>query len=114
MNERCIANECLEKTGFSYTLSLINGKYKMTILYVPEIKYQEYVLSDWRRFTNIYFSLSSSIDEISNDNIAVWSKGDTIYIEGIGIVSIYDTLGKLVYKGDSRESSNRTKRYLYS
>lgn len=77
--------------------------YKNAILYVPEIKYQEYVLSDWRRFTNIYFSLSSSIDEISNDNIAVWSKGDTIYIEGIGIVSIYDTLGKLVYKGDSRE-----------
>ena len=33
MNERCIANECLETTGFSYTLSLINGKYKMTILY---------------------------------------------------------------------------------
>ncbi len=33
MNKRCIANECLETTGFSYTLSLINGKYKMTILY---------------------------------------------------------------------------------
>ena len=27
MNNRCIANECLETTGFSYTLSLINGKY---------------------------------------------------------------------------------------
>lgn len=33
MNKRCIANECLSSTGFSYTLSLINGKYKMTILY---------------------------------------------------------------------------------
>ena len=33
MTERCIANECLSSTGFSYTLSLINGKYKMTILY---------------------------------------------------------------------------------
>ena len=33
MNERCIANENLSGTGFSYTLSLINGKYKMTILY---------------------------------------------------------------------------------
>ena len=33
MSERCIAQECLETTGFSYTLSLINGKYKMTILY---------------------------------------------------------------------------------
>ena len=33
MNKRCISQECLETTGFSYTLSLINGKYKMTILY---------------------------------------------------------------------------------
>lgn len=33
MSERCIANESLGTTGFSYTLSLINGKYKMTILY---------------------------------------------------------------------------------
>ena len=33
MDKRCIANECLSGTGFSYTLSLINGKYKMTILY---------------------------------------------------------------------------------
>ena len=33
MGQRCIADECLETTGFSYTLSLINGKYKMTILY---------------------------------------------------------------------------------
>lgn len=33
MDERCIASENLKDTGFSYTLSLINGKYKMTILY---------------------------------------------------------------------------------
>ncbi|MCI9083178.1 MAG: helix-turn-helix transcriptional regulator [Lachnospiraceae bacterium] len=33
MNEHCISKECLATTGFSYTLSLINGKYKMTILY---------------------------------------------------------------------------------
>ena len=33
MSKRCISNESLKTTGFSYTLSLINGKYKMTILY---------------------------------------------------------------------------------
>ena len=33
MNQRCIANETLGETGFHYTLSLINGKYKRTILY---------------------------------------------------------------------------------
>ena len=30
---RCISEEKLETTGFSYTLSLISGKYKMVILY---------------------------------------------------------------------------------
>lgn len=33
MRFACIAEADLEKTGFSYTLSLINGKYKMIILY---------------------------------------------------------------------------------
>ena len=33
INKRCISQERLNDTGFSYTLSLINGKYKMTILY---------------------------------------------------------------------------------
>ena len=33
MTERCISQERLGDTGFSYTLSLISGKYKMTILY---------------------------------------------------------------------------------
>ena len=33
MGTRCIADESLSMTGFSYTLSLINGKYKMTVLY---------------------------------------------------------------------------------
>ena len=29
----CIANAKLEDTGFNYTMSLIQGKYKMFILY---------------------------------------------------------------------------------
>lgn len=33
MGRRCISDENIASTGFSYTLSLINGKYKMTILY---------------------------------------------------------------------------------
>ena len=33
MGQRCISDENIASTGFSYTLSLINGKYKMTILY---------------------------------------------------------------------------------
>ena len=33
MSEECIANSRLEDTGFNYTMSLIQGKYKMFILY---------------------------------------------------------------------------------
>ena len=33
MNKSCIADCKLENTGFHYTMSLIQGKYKMTILY---------------------------------------------------------------------------------
>lgn len=33
MNAGCISAANLEDTGFHYTLSLISGKYKMTILY---------------------------------------------------------------------------------
>ena len=33
MGQRCISDENIASTGFSYTLSLINGKYKMPILY---------------------------------------------------------------------------------
>ena len=33
MSVDCIANHKLEDTGFNYTMSLIQGKYKMLILY---------------------------------------------------------------------------------
>ena len=33
MDMECIQNKKLEDTGFNYTMSLIQGKYKMSILY---------------------------------------------------------------------------------
>ena len=33
MSVDCIADHKLEETGFNYTMSLIQGKYKMFILY---------------------------------------------------------------------------------
>ena len=33
MSLECITSAKLDETGFGYTLSLISGKYKMTILY---------------------------------------------------------------------------------
>ena len=58
MGGRCIANECLSSTGFSYTLSLINGKYKMTILYTlmefGVVRFNEmkkYIGGIWKRIS---------------------------------------------------------------
>ena len=70
MNERCIANECLETTGFSYTLSLINGKYKMTILYtlmefgVVRLKKKKKYISEIS-----YKTLSSTLKELEADQL---------------------------------------------
>lgn len=70
MKKRCISNESLGETGFSYTLSLINGKYKMTILYT---------LSEFRvvRFNEIkkyigeisYKTLSSTLKALEADGL---------------------------------------------
>lgn len=35
MGERRISQKCLETAGFSYTLSLVNGKYTMTLPAAP-------------------------------------------------------------------------------
>ena len=40
MSFKCISEAKLEDTGFHYTLSLIQGKYKMSILYTL-MGYQE-------------------------------------------------------------------------
>ena len=70
MKERCIANECLEATGFSYTLSLINGKYKMTILYTlmefGVVRFHEMI----KYISEIsYKTLSSTLKELEADHL---------------------------------------------
>lgn len=66
----CILKEKLEDTGFAYTLSLINGKYKMTILYVlmlqgpvrfNELKRQIGAIS--------YKTLSAALKELEEDRL---------------------------------------------
>ena len=69
---RCIANEKLCDTGFSYTLSLINGKYKMTILYAlmnfGVVRYNELQ----RYIKGISFqTLSSSLKELEADRLII-------------------------------------------
>lgn len=75
MNEakiRCISNENLCNTGFSYTLSLINGKYKMTILYaLMEFNVVRY--NELQRYIKdiSYKTLSLSLKELEKDKLII-------------------------------------------
>ena len=70
MNERCISKECLHDTGFSYTLSLINGKYKMTILYTL-MEFGVVRFNEMKKYINeiSYKTLSSTLKELEADQL---------------------------------------------
>lgn len=61
-----------EDTGFSYTLSLINGKYKMVILYcLMEFGIVRY--NELKRYikTISHKTLSASLKELENDGLVL-------------------------------------------
>ncbi len=70
MKRRCIAEECLENTGFSYTLSLINGKYKMVILYTL-MEFGVVRFNEMKRYIGeiSYKTLSSTLKELERDQL---------------------------------------------
>ena len=70
MNEQCIRDECLETTGFSYTLSLISGKYKMTIIYTL-MEFGIVRFNEIKKYIgNIsYKTLSSTLKELEADQL---------------------------------------------
>ena len=70
MEDRCISTECLNDTGFSYTLSLINGKYKMTILYTL-MEFGIVRFNEMKKYIgNIsYKTLSSTLKELESDKL---------------------------------------------
>ena len=70
MGQRCIADECLETTGFSYTLSLINGKYKMTILYTL-MEFGVVRFNEMKKYigTISYKTLSVMLKELEADDL---------------------------------------------
>ena len=70
MGERCISQECLETTGFSYTLSLINGKYKMTILYTL-MEFGIVRFNEMKKYIGeiSYKTLSSTLKELEADQL---------------------------------------------
>ena len=70
MDKRCIGNECLSNTGFSYTLSLINWKYKMTILYTL-MNFEMVRFNEMKRYIGeiSYKTLSASLKELEADQL---------------------------------------------
>ncbi len=70
MSKRCISSECLGTTGFSYTLSLINGKYKMTILYTL-MEFGIVRFNEMKKYIGeiSYKTLSSTLKELETDGL---------------------------------------------
>ena len=67
---RCIAGENLSDTGFSYTLSLIQGKYKMTILYTL-MEFKVVRFNELQRYIKgiSFKTLSCSLKELERDGL---------------------------------------------
>ena len=68
MAQRCISNESLCTTGFHYTLSLISGKYKMTILYTL-MEFGVVRFNEMKRYIGgiSYKTLSATLKELEAD-----------------------------------------------
>lgn len=73
MTDSCLETiEKFEETGFNYTLSLINGKYKLTILYalfrLEVLRYNEL-----RRYLGVatHKTLSTTLKELEKDGMII-------------------------------------------
>lgn len=65
MRKECIANCKLEDTGFNYTMSLIQGKYKMFILYTL-MEFEVVRFNEMQKYIGgiTYKTLSSTLKQL--------------------------------------------------
>lgn len=72
MSLNCIEEARLENTGFHYTLSLINGKYKMIILYTL-MEYEVIRYNEMKRYigTISHKTLSNALKELEADQLII-------------------------------------------
>lgn len=70
MSWECIANSKLEDTGFHYTMSLIQGKYKMTILYTL-MEFKVVRFNEMKKYIDeiSYKTLSTTLKELEADKL---------------------------------------------
>lgn len=67
-----LTSNSFEDTGFNYTLSLINGKYKLTILYALFL-YKILRYNELKRYLGIvsHKTLSSTLKELESDDMII-------------------------------------------
>lgn len=70
MHINCIKDAKLEDTGFHYTMSLIQGKYKMFILYTL-MEYEIVRFNELQKYikTISYKTLSATLKELETDGL---------------------------------------------
>ena len=70
MAHDCIANSKLEETGFNYTMSLIQGKYKMFILYTL-MEFGVVRFNEMQKYigTFTFKTLSSTLKQLEKDGL---------------------------------------------
>lgn len=70
MSLECITNADLEDTGFNYTMSLIQGKYKMFILYAL-MEFKVVRFNELKKYigTISYKTLSLTLKELESDDL---------------------------------------------
>ena len=70
MAKNCITNSRLEETGFNYTISLIQGKYKMFILYTL-MEFGVVRFNEMQKYigTITYKTLSSTLKQLEADGL---------------------------------------------
>lgn len=70
MNIECISEASLKDTGFSYTMSLIQGKYKMVVLYALA-GYGIVRFNEMKRYIGVisYKTLSSTLKDLEADGL---------------------------------------------
>ena len=72
MSLECISDADMEKTGFNYTMSLIQGKYKMFILYAL-MGYKVVRFNELKKYikTISYKTLSTTLKELERDGLVL-------------------------------------------
>ncbi|MGN7938709.1 winged helix-turn-helix transcriptional regulator [Virgibacillus sp. 6R] len=71
--ESYVFNEDLKNTGFGYTLSLIGGKYKMTVLYALHISNTPIRYNQLKRMIHFisYKTLTNTLKELEKDQLVI-------------------------------------------